>query len=421
MNRIAIAALSTLGAIGAMGALGSAAAQEISEASDTTRFLLDSALFVAAGLGAVLMIFALGLRDIALGWEESGRAICLRTIGLIAVAVIAYWVCGHQLTFDIEAAGLLGDFAVWRANDIDPLSEGVSSGAVFFFYAMCAGLIAALVSSAVSERVKLWSFLVFVGALTAVIFPIIGSWVWGGGYLSAVWRFTDLGGAAVIHISAGAAALGAAIVVGPRPGRFARGHRAGLASPALPLAGIATGLVLIGQVFLLAGLHGSYSTIDSAITLGAMMPRYWLAVAGGVGAALIVTRFVFHEIDLYTILSAAMAGAVAIAADPVNPALWQAVMIGAGGGVIATVAPPFLERYKIDDAAGVAPTHFFAGAWGALIVPWTNAESSFLGQLVGVAAISSFALVTSTLAWLSLKYTIGARERMATETRYAAS
>ena len=390
---------------------GLALAQDISPASDETRYLLDTALYVVAGLSAILFVFALSLRDVGLARTQHAPAVCLRTIGLIGVGAFAFWLVGYNLIYMIEEGGFLGAFEPWRPDDADPMSIGRASGSVWFFQMGLAVIPAAIVSGAVSERVKTWPFILFAAAMAGLIYPIAASWVWGGGYFAEVWRFSDFGGAAVVHMTGGAAALAGALVIGPRPGRYHEHGPRPAASTALPLSAFAAGFLLTAWIVILAGKTGSFSSLEPAISFGVIAANVALAVAGAVLAALFLTQIVYKRAGLVTTINAVIGGLVAISADPLHPALWQAAMIGAVGGVIVTVAPPFLDRFRIDDAGFVVPAHLFCGAWGVIIAPWSDPEAWLPGQFIGAAAIAIFGFSLSMLFWVALKYSLGVRLR----------
>ncbi len=407
-----------LAALAAAVMIAPAAAQELGPASETTRYALDTGLFLIAGLGAILFVFAFGLRDIGLARALHAPALCLRTIGLVGVTVFAFWATGYNLIHMIERGGLLGDFQFWLPDDADPLSVGYSSGAYWFFQMGLAAIPSAIVASAVSERVKLWPLLIFSALMGGLIYPIVAAWVWGGGYFGDAWRLYDLGGAAAIHITGGSAALAAAYIVGARQGRFVDGVPQRLSpSTALPLAAFAGGVGLISWLAVLAGLGGSFSTIEAAISAGSMAVNSILAAAAAALTGLALTQIVYKRAGLVTSINALFAGLVAISADPLHPSLWQAVMIGAVGGVIVTVAPPFLERFRLDDAGFVIPAHLLCGAWGIIIVPWSNPDAWFPGQIAGLIAAAAFPLMLSGLVWTALKYSIGVRSRPPEETQ----
>jgi len=392
-----------------------AGAQDIGPASDTTRFILNSALYAFSGLGGLLFVVAFGLRDMGLARVQNAPAVCLRMIGLFAATAIAFWLVGYNFIFSIEEGGFLGDFGSWRLDDEDPMSKGAASGAIWTYHFAAAMIPSAIVASAVSERIRLFAFLVLTFAMAGLIYPVAASWIWGAGYFASAWRFYDFGGAAAIHMTGGAAALAAALVVGPRPGRFQDGAPRISPSTALPLSVVASGLMLIGWIGVLAGAAGALDSMQSAILLGDIVVKTLLAAAGGVMIAILLTQIVYKRPGLVSASTAAIGGAVAIAADPVSPALWQAFMIGAAGGVIVTVTPPFIARYRIDDAGVVAPAHLICGAWGVIIAPWSNPDAWFAGQIVGALAIAAWAFMLTLLIATALKYSIGVRLRTSDE------
>lgn len=394
-----------------------AAAQDFAPAGDTTQFILNSALYIVAGMSGLAFIVAFGLRDAGLARVQNAPAVCLRMIGLLAVTALAFWLMGFHLMFSVEPGGLLGDFGAWVPEDADPMSAGRASGAFWFFHMAAAAIPSAIMASAVSERIRLFAFLMLSLAMAALVYPVAAGWVWGGGYLADAWRFHDFAGGATIHMTGGAAALAAAIIVGPRPGRFQESDGRVTPSTALPLSIFAAGLMLIAWLGVVAGAAGSLASVEAAITLGAAVVKTLLGAAGGIIAAIVLTQIVYKRPGLVSASTAAIGGAVALAADPLHPALWQAVMIGAVGGVIVTVTPPFIARYRIDDAGVVVPTHLFCGAWGVVIAPWSNPDAWFPGQIIGAAAIAVWAFALTLLVSAALKYSVGVRLRASAEDR----
>lgn len=407
----ATAVLIMLGLLDPLGLAGPAMAQDIAPPDDATRFLMDTALAFFAGACAILFIVAYGLRDIGLARVQNAPAACLRMLASFAVTVFAFWLSGYMLAFTVEEAGFLGEFGSWAVGDENPLSVGRASGAVWFFQTGLAAMAAAIVAASVSERVRLWAFLIFVGFLGGMIYPIAISWVWGGGYFAADWGYID-GGGATMHIIAGAAALAAAFVVGPRPGRFNAKSPWIAATTMLPLSVFAAGLAWLALLGVFAGFGESFSSVEDAIRIGAAISNISVATAASVLAALIITQFVYDRPGLVTTMCAVVAGPVTIAGDPVNPDLWQAAMIGAVGGVIVSVTPPFFARFRIDDAGFVAPTHLLCGLWGIMIAAWVNPDARFVGQAVGAVSIGVFSFGVSLMIWTALKYSpFGARQR----------
>jgi Amt family ammonium transporter len=388
---------------------GAAFAQDAAPASDTARYAFDTALLLVAGLGGIVVIAGFCLRDVGYARMQNAPAVCLRTMGGLGVCILAFWLTGYNLVYTVEDGGLLGEFSMFSLADDDPMSTGRASGAFWFLQMALAAIGVAVVSGAVSERVKLWPFLFFAAAYSGLVYPIIASWTWGGGYLRAAWSFYDYGGGAIVHISAGAAAFAAAFIVGPRPGRYDEGGMRISPSTALPLSAFGALLIFAGWLMTIAGMERAFSSVEAVISVSTVAINAILAGGGGIVAAMSITKIVYHRAGLVTGIGGLIGALVAISADPLHPALWQACMIGAASGVIVAVAPPFLDRLRVDDAAFVVPTHFLCGLWGALIVPWTNPDAWIPGQVIGVIAIAVFSWFLTMLIWVALKYTVGVR------------
>lgn len=383
-------------------------AQDIGPASDTTRYVLDSAILVVGGIGALLALAGLCMREAGLARPQHTPSVCLRVLSGFGVAALAFWLTGYNLIYTIEEAGLLGEFQLWSPSDDDPIASGRSSAAIWFLQATLAAVAVAAVSGAVSERAKLWPFLVFSALLAGLIYPIAASWTRGDGYFADVWGFYDYGGA-IVHIVGGAAALAGAIVVGPRAGRYADGIVRPAAKTALSLSALGACLFVPGWILALTAMHGSFSSVEAAISVSVVTANASVAAAGGILSALTITKLVYRRAGLVSAIAGAVGGLVAITADPLHPMVWQAAMIGAVGGVIVTIAPPFLDRFRIDDAGFSVPAHLLCGLWGAAIAPWSNPDIWVFGQFIGLAAVTSFAFFMSLLLWFALKYFAGVR------------
>ena len=396
-------------------------AQDMAPASDTTRFLFDTGLLIAGGVAGLVAIAGLALRDVGLARTQNAPQVSLRTIGALGVCVFAFWLVGYNLIFTVETGGFLGDFQSWAPDDADADASGRASGAHWFFHATLAALGAGVVSSAISERVRLWPFLFFVAAWAALIYPIVAGWAWGNGYFAAEWSYRDAAGAGVVHLSAGAAALAAVNVIGPRNGRYGHGPSRPPVSTALPLSAFGIALCAAALFIVILALAGSFSTSEAAISAGRIAANSLIAVAGGSLAAMILTQTVYKRTGLVSAMIGAVAALVSISVDPLSPALWQAAMIGAIGGVIVTVTPPFLDRLRIDDAGFSIPAHLLCGLWGAVIAFWANENARLTGQVVGAAAIAGFSYLMSYLIWTALRFTIGVRNAPLEETPSAAA
>lgn len=386
-----------------------AAAQEAAPASETSVFLFNTLLLLICGVIVMFMTAGFCLLEAGLVRSKNAAAICLKNIAAYAVASMMIWLTGYNLIFGVEAGGFLGRFALWSASDLDPVGRGSASSADFFFQMVFVATAASIVSGAIAERVKLLSFLIFIAALTGLIYPIAASWGWGKGYLDADWKFVDFAGSTLVHSVGGWAALAGAMIIGARRGKYHGRRVTPLPGSNLPLAALGALILWLGWFGFNGGSQLAFGAIGDAIAVSTIIVNTNMAASGGVLAAIIMTSMIYRRVDLTIVLNGAIGGLVSITADPLSPAIWQAILIGAFGGVIVTVGVPLLDRVRIDDVVGAIPAHLFCGIWGTLVVPWTNPEASLLGQAIGILMIGAFAFGMSALVWVTLKYSIGAR------------
>ncbi len=386
-----------------------AVAQEAAPASETSVFLFNTVLFLLCGGVVMFMAAGFSMLEAGLVRAKNAAAICLKNIAVYALASIMVWLVGYNLLYGVEPGGFLGKFALWSPNDNDPVGRGFASSADFFFQMVFVATAASIVSGAIAERVKLGAFLVFTAALTGLIYPIAASWDWGKGYLETDWKFFDFAGSTLVHSVGGWAALAGALIIGPRRGKYHYGRVSPMPGSNLPLAALGTFILWLGWFGFNGGSHLAFGAIGDAISIAAIVVNTNMAAAGGVIAAIVMTSLIYKRVDLTIVLNGAIGGLVSVTADPLSPAIWQAALIGAFGGVIVTVGVPFLDRLKIDDVVGAIPAHLFCGVWGTLVVPWTNVEVSIIGQIVGVLMIGAFSFAMSALVWVTVKYSIGAR------------
>jgi Amt family ammonium transporter len=386
-----------------------ALAQEATPASETSVFLFNTLFLLFCGVLVMFMSAGFCMLQSGMVRAKNAAAICLKNIAAYSLAGIMVWLVGYHLIYGVEAGGFLGKFALWAPHDIDPVGEGVASSSSFFFQMVFVATAASIVSGALAERVKIGAFLIFTMALTGLIYPIAASWDWGKGYLDTEWKFFDFAGSTIVHSTGGWAALAGALIIGARRGKFQGGHVTPMPGSNLPLAALGVFILWLGWFGFNAGSQLAFGAIGDAIAVATIVVNTNMAAAGGVLAAIIMTAMIYKRVDLTIVLNGAIGGLVSITADPLSPAIWQAVLIGAFGGVIVTVGVPLLDRLKIDDVVGAIPAHLFCGIWGTLVVPWSNAEASLLGQVVGVLMVGAFVFGMSALVWVTLKYSIGVR------------
>ena len=384
-------------------------AQNADAPSATTRYLFDTALLLSGAAATLITVLGLAMRDIAIARPQMATGAALRCAGAFAVTIIAFWAVGFGLAHSVEEGGFLGEFRTWSNIDIDPIAMGAAGGAKWIFEMGLAAIAVLIVSGAAADRVKLWPFLVFAGVLSGLIFPIALSWGWGDGYFATVWRFSDHGGGAVLHASAGAAALAAIFVIGPRAPQ-ARTMQPGARQAVLsPIALLGGGFAAIGLAIIHAARHGHFSTVESAISVSTIAVNTSAAGAAGLLAAMVLAQTVYGRVSIAGTVAGAIGGMVSVSADPLHPEIWQAVIIGGVGGVIVMTAPPFLERFRLDDVAGAVPTHLLCGAWSILMVAWTHPDAWVVAQVVGLVGIVTLSFLISLLIWTALKYTAGVR------------
>ncbi len=391
-------------------------AQEIAAASDSSAVIFNTLLFLISGMVVMFMAAGFCMLEAGLVRAKNAATICLKNIALYSVAGLAVWILGYNMIYGISEGGLIAPLSFgYLGDDSDPIGLGYGAYADWFFQMVFVATAASIVSGTLAERIKLFPFLIFVAVLTGLIYPIVASWEWGGGYLDAKWSFADFAGSTLVHSTGGWAALAGAIVLGARSGRFDGGKVTPIPGSSLPLATLGTFILWLGWFGFNGGSQLALGTIEDAFSVAKIIVNTNMAACGGVVAALIMTRFVYGKVDLTIVLNGAIGGLVSITAQPLEPAIWQAVLIGAVGGVIVTVSIPLLDKLKIDDVVGAIPAHLFCGIWGTLIVPWTEQGPTFLGQLVGVVMVGVFAFTASFLLWTILKYTIGVRASEADE------
>lgn len=384
-------------------------AGELQPATETSAFILDTLLLLAAGAAAVLLAAGLGFREAGLVRAKNAGAVFVKTIVVIALAGVMFWLVGYNLLYGVEPGGLLGSFRLWIADDLDPAASGRASNAHFFHQTGYAAIAALIALGALSERMRLWASFLFAAFFAGIVYPIAASWAWGAGYLDAAWGFSDLGGAMTAHGLGGVAALAGALVLGPRLGRFDEEGERDIPGSNLPLTALGGFFIWAAFLALNPAARGALSTIEDATAAADIVVNTNMAAGAAVLTAMILTQFIYRKLDIVVIVNAGIGGLVAIAADPLSPSIWQSAIVGAFAGVIVAVGAPALARLKIDDVAGVVPAHFFCGAWGALIVAWTNEGASILGQLVGAGAIAAFGFSISALFFAALKYSVGLR------------
>ncbi|MCG8356958.1 MAG: ammonium transporter [Kiloniellales bacterium] len=401
-----------------------AAAPAAAEVSAEASYVFNTFSFLVHGFLVMWMAAGFAMLESGLVRTKNTAAICLKNIALYSVAGIMYYIIGYNLMY-VDVSGVMGsiaflynpgdaELALLNADEATPemvaavTDSGYSVASDWFFQMVFVATAASIVSGTLAERIKVWPFLIFVVVLTGILYPIQGSWSWGGGFLSEM-GFSDFAGSTIVHSAGGWAALTGAIILGARRGKYGPDGRVNVMPGAnLPLATLGTFVLWFGWF----GFNGgSQLALGSALDATAMAIVYVntnLAAAGGVVAAMLLCQAIYKKIDLTMALNGAIAGLVAITAGPDLQNHLVAIIVGAVGGALVVFAIPLLDKVKIDDVVGAISAHLVAGIWGTLAVGIFGA-GSLVTQIVGIVAVGAFMAVTSAALWLALKYTMGIR------------
>ena len=405
------------------------------EVNGETAFILNTFAFLI--WGALVMWMAAGFTMLESGSVRTKNAsmICLKNIGIYSIAGLAYFVVGYSLMYTGVGEGGISDFIgmpsvfygptdaeialLGGGGDADKaavIGQGYSNMSDWFFQMVFVATAASIVSGAMAERVKLWSFFIFVIALTAVIYPIVGAWTWGGGWLAglggedAAVGFSDFAGSTIVHSAGGWAALAGIILMGPRLGKY---RKDGSVRPTPPSNVL---LVTLGVFILWLGWFGfnggsqlALSSALDAVAVSQILVNTNLAAGAGVVAALAISRPLFGRMEMMAGLNGAIAGLVAITANPLFTDHYWAIIIGAIGGALCTGAMKGMEKLKIDDVVGAVPAHLVAGIWATIAVVFTNPDANIGFQLIGIVAIGAFVFIVSLGLWKLLDITLGLR------------
>ncbi len=390
--------------------------------NEETLFVFNTFSFLI--WGALVMWMCAGFTMLESGSVRTKNAsmICLKNIGLYSIAGLAYYFIGYNLMYT-DVVNFIGSFKFLNGPSVaeialvageevaisDVTKNGYSTMSDWFFQMVFVATTASIVSGTLAERVKLWTFFLFILVLTAIIYPIVGSWTWGGGWLNAM-GFKDFAGSTIVHSTGGWAALAGALVVGPRLGKF---RSDGTIKPTPP----SNILVVTLGVFILwfgwFGFNGgsqlALGSVSDAVAMSHVLVNTNLAAAAGVMAALVFSKPILGRTDLYAGLNGAIAGLVSITAGPDIVEHYWAIIIGAVGSVLCTAGIKFLEKAKVDDVVGAVPAHLFAGIWGTLAVCISTDNSRFGVQLLGVATIGAFVFGISWLLWRVLDMVMSVR------------
>ena len=372
--------------------------------------IFNSLLFLICGFLVMFMAAGFAMLESGMVTSKSVSVICAKNIGLYSIAGIMFWLFGYNLAYGIPEGGYIGTFTPW--SDASSVETGYADGSDWYFQMVFCATTVSICSGAMAERVKLWPFFLFAAILAGIIYPIVMGWQWGGGWLAEL-GFSDFAGSTLVHSTGGAAALAGIMLLGSRYGRF---DSKGEAKAIKPFAASSIPLVTVGVFILWLGWFGfnggsqlAIGTFDDAVAVSGIFINTNLAACGGVMAAAIITRLMYGKTDVVQMLNGAIGGLVAVTAEPLAPTPLAAIFIGAIGGLIVVFGTKLLFSFKLDDVVGAIPAHMFAGIWGTLAVPLTNADASFSAQIVGVLSINIFVFVVSYIVFSVMKATFGIR------------
>ena len=381
-------------------------------------FIFNTLLFLICGFLVMFMACGFAMLESGMVTSKSVSVICAKNIGLFSIAGIMFWLVGYNLAYGISPGGYIGKFIPWA--DGSKIDTGYSDGSDWYFQMVFCATTVSIVSGTMAERIKLWPFFTFAAVLSGIIYPIVMGWQWGGGWLAEL-GFSDFAGSTLVHSTGGAAALAGAMIIGPRLGRFTK---SGAPAPLKPFAASSIPLVTIGVFILWLGWFGfnggsqlALGTDTDAIAVSKIFINTFLAGAGGVMGAAVITRLHFGKTDVVQMLNGCIGGLVAVTAEPLLPSPFAAILIGAVGGLIVVYGTKLLFSLKIDDVVGAIPAHLFAGIWGTLIVPATNSGANFSTQLIGVLSVNIFVFVVAYIVFSAIKATIGLRLSKEGETK----
>ena len=385
------------------------------EATFELAYALDTFYFLICGALVMWMAAGFTMLEAGLVRAKNTTVILTKNVALFSIACTMYMVCGYSIMygggdFSLFLSGITGDGATGAE---DPATYAPSAD--FYFQVVFVATAMSIISGSVAERIKLWSFLVFAVVMTGIIYPVEGSWTWGGMPVFGMYTLGDLGfsdfaGSGIVHMAGAAAALAGVMLLGARTGKYgADGSVNAIPGSSLPLATLGTFVLWLGWFGFNGGSVLATASVESANAVAVVFMNTNAAASGGLIAALVVAKMMFGKADLTMALNGALAGLVAITAEPSTPTPLLATLFGAAGGVLVVFSIVALDKMKIDDPVGAISVHGTVGLLGLLLVPLTNDGASFSGQIIGALTIFVWVFVASYIVWSILKATMGIR------------
>ena len=388
------------------------------------QYAIDTFYFLVCGAFVMWMAAGFAMLEAGLVRSKNTTEILTKNVVLFAVACIMYLVVGYDLMYDggLFLAGIAGGESLVDDALVASRENGFEGGSVysaasdFFFQVVFVATAMSIVSGAVAERMRLWAFVIFAAVMTGIIYPMEGSWTWGGKDVFGMFNlmddfgFSDFAGSGIVHMAGAAAALAGVLLLGARKGKYGKqGQVYAIPGANLPLATLGTFILWMGWFGFNGGSVLKLGDVASANSVAMVFLNTNTAAAGGVVAALLLARIMFGKADLTMVLNGALAGLVAITAEPLTPSPLVATLIGAVGGVIVVFSIVTLDKLKIDDPVGAISVHGVVGLWGLLAVPLTNDVASFSGQILGALTIFIWVFGASFVVWFILKQVMGIR------------
>lgn len=379
------------------------------------QYAFDTFYFLICGVLVMWMAAGFTMLESGLVRAKNTAEILTKNVALFSISCIMYMLVGYQIMYGGDEGGFLPNlgFMIGAENTAEDMAGEdapyYSVASDFFFQVVFVATAMSIVSGAVAERMKLWAFLAFAVVMTAFIYPVQGYWKWGGGWLNEA-GFLDFAGSGVVHMAGAAAALAGVLLLGARKGKYgANGQINPIPGANMPLAALGTLILWMGWFGFNGGSQLKMSNFDDANAVAQIFVNTNMAAAGGLVAALLLARALFGKADLTMALNGALAGLVAITAEPLTPTAGLATLIGAAGGVLVVGSILMLDKLKIDDPVGAISVHGVVGVWGLLAVCLSNEDATLSAQLLGIAAIFAWVFLASLIVWAVIKAVMGIR------------
>ena len=419
--------LEMLGLAAIMGLLPASAMAQAPVGAETG-FVLNTFAFLV--WGALVMWMCAGFTMLEAGSvrKKNASVICMKNIGLYSITGLVYYAIGYNIMHVDVDGGFFGSLSLFRGSSADEVaflnaapeairaaretllagSSGHATMSDWFFQMVFVATTASIISGTLAERVRLWSFFLFVAILTAFIYPVVGAWTWGGGWLSEM-GFQDFAGSTIVHSTGGWAALSGAMLIGARRGRFRKdGTIRQMPPSSVPIVTLGVFILWLGWFGFNGGSQLALSSATDAVVLSNIFANTNIAASAGVVAALVLSKPILGRMDPLATLNGAIAGLVAITAGPDLVNHQWAILIGGVGGAITVAGTRLLEMVRVDDGVGAIPAHLFAGIWGTLAVCIAAGGNLFV-QLTGIVSIGVFAFGVSIMIWMLIDRLIGLR------------